>query len=83
MNFAGVCKECQRLSEEYEAATMDWFRAQGQLRVAEFSREEECTNRIAAELNAIALRREALREAVQKHDLQTHTPVTVTSGEYI
>lgn len=80
MNFAGVCKECQRLSDEYEAATMEWFRSQGQLRVAEFSREEECANRIAAELNAISLRREALREAAQKHDLKTHTAVAVVSG---
>jgi hypothetical protein len=72
MNFAGDCKECQRLSAEYEVATMEWFRVQGQLRVAEYSHEDESTNRIIAELSLIALRRQALREAAEKHELEKH-----------
>jgi len=72
MNSSGACRECQRLSAEYEAATMEWFRVQGQLRVAEYSREEEASNRIVAELGLIAARRQALREAIEKHELEMH-----------
>jgi hypothetical protein len=72
MSFAGDCKECRRLSAEYEAATMEWFRVQAQLRVAEYSRESESSNRIIAELSQIASRRHALREAVEKHELDEH-----------
>ena len=78
MSFAGDCKECQRLSAEYEAATMEWFRVQGQLRVAEYSREGESTGRIIAELSLIASRRHALREAAEKHELEKH-PRTATA----
>lgn len=78
MSFAGDCKECQRLSAEYEAATMEWFRVQAQLRVAEYSRENESSNRIIAELSLIASRRHALREATEKHELEMH-PRTATA----
>jgi hypothetical protein len=78
MGFAGDCKECRRLSAEYEAATMEWFRVQAQLRVAEYSRENESSNRIIAELSLIASRRHALREAVEKHELEMH-PRTATA----
>jgi hypothetical protein len=79
MNSADQCQECQRLSVEYEAATMEWFRVQGQLRVAEYAREEESSGRIVAELSLIAARRHALREATEKHMLETH-PRTSTAG---
>ena len=79
MSFAGECKECQRLSAEYEAATMEWFRVQGQLRVAEYSREKESSNRIVAELSLITARRQALREAKEEHELTMH-PRTAASG---
>jgi hypothetical protein len=78
MSFAGECKECQRLSADYEAATMEWFRVQGQLRVAEYSREDESSSRIIAELSLIASRRHALREAIEKHELEMH-PRTATA----
>jgi len=81
MNFSGTCKECQRLSAEYEAATMEWFRVQGQLRVAEYSREEESSNRIIAELSLIAARRHALRQAAEKHELEVHPRVASASGD--
>jgi hypothetical protein len=80
MNFVGECQECQRLAAEYESATMEWFRAQGQLRVAEFSREEASSNRIAAELSAISKRRDAIREAVNKHGLEMHAVLAAASG---
>ena len=79
MRFAGDCAECRRLSAEYEAATMEWFRVQGQLRVAEYSRDKESSNRIIDELSLITARRHALREAAQKHELEMH-PRTCTAG---
>jgi hypothetical protein len=73
------CEECRRLSAAYEAATMEWFRLQGQLRVAEYSREAEASDRIVAELNRIARRRQSLREEIENHDLAVH-PRTSTAG---
>ena len=81
MNFVGTCDECKRLSAEYEAATMEWFRVQGQLRVAEYSREDESSIRIIAELSVITARRHALREAAEKHDLEKHPRVAVAAGD--
>jgi hypothetical protein len=80
MKFVSGCKECQRLSAEYEAATLEWFRVQGQLRVAEFSREENSSNRIIAELSVITARRHALRETVGQHQLDMHPRVATVGG---
>jgi hypothetical protein len=82
MDFAGPCKECRRLSAEYEAATLEWFRVQGQLRVAEYSREEESSNRIIAELSLITTRRHALRETLQAHELEVHPRTASASGDF-
>jgi len=81
MNFVGNCAECRRLSAEYEAATMDWFRVQGQLRVAEYSREEEASSRIIAELSAITARRQALREQSERHEMDKHPRTATASGK--
>ena len=54
---------------------MEWFRVQGQLRVAEFSRERESSDRIIAELSLITARRNALREATEVHQLDKHPRV--------
>ena len=81
MKFVGTCAECRRLSSEYEDATMDWFRVQGQLRVAEYSREEESSNRIIAELSKITARRQALRDAAEQHELDVHPRVATASGD--
>lgn len=81
MNFVAGCKECHHLAARYEAATMEWFRVQGQLRVAEFSREEESSSRIFAELSAIAARRNALRRTFEKHETEAHAEIAVASGE--
>lgn len=72
MKSPDVCEVCRRLSEEYEAATMEWFRVQGQLRVAEYARDENATSRIIAELSRISGRRQALREAREKHEIEQH-----------
>ena len=79
MKPASECEVCERLSAEYEAATMEWFRVQGQLRVAEYSREAESSNRIVAELSRISERRHALREALEKHKNEAH-PRTASAG---
>jgi hypothetical protein len=78
----GSCALCQRLSAEYEAATLEWFRVQGQLRVAEYSRAEESSNRIIAELSAITARRNALREAIEKHNNESHPRVATATGNF-
>lgn len=72
MNSADACEVCKRLSDEYEAATMEWFRVQGQLRIAEFAREEESSSRIIAELSRIAGRRQSIRETREKHTMEAH-----------
>ena len=79
MNSPDECGLCRRLAAEYEAATMEWFRVQGQLRVAEYARDEKATNRIIAELSGIAARRHTLREAKEKHEIETH-PRTHCAG---
>jgi hypothetical protein len=81
MKFVGTCEECKRLSAEYEAATMEWFRVQGQLRVAEYSPEDESSSRIIAELSLIAARRHALRDAAEKHDFDVHPRAAAACGD--
>jgi hypothetical protein len=79
LNFIEGCEECKRLSAAYEAATMEWFRLQGQLRVAEYSRDPEASHQIVAELNVISRRRQGLREAAEDHALAAH-PRTSSAG---
>jgi hypothetical protein len=82
MMFVGTCEECKRLSAEYEAATMEWFRVQGQLRVAEYSREDDSSSRIIAELSVITARRHAIREEAEKHELNEHPRAAAASGDF-
>lgn len=79
MGSTAECKTCQRFAEEYEAATMEWFRVQGQLRIAEYSRAADSSDLIVAELSRIAARRHALREARQDHEIEMH-PRTNSAG---
>jgi hypothetical protein len=74
------CEDCRRLSAAYEAATMEWFRLQGQMRVAEYSRDAEASDNIVAELNAIARRRQALREEIENHNLAVHPRTSTASN---
>ena len=80
MNLMEGCEVCGRLSAAYEAATMEWFRLQGQLRVAEYSREAEASDKIVGELNLIARRRQALREEIENHDLVAHPRTSTASN---
>ena len=72
MNSPARCEVCRRLSDDYEAATMEWFRVQGQLRVAEHLSDEKATSRIIAEMSRISTRRQALRNAREKHEIEQH-----------
>jgi hypothetical protein len=83
MNFDNACEECRRLSSAYEAATMEWFRVQAQLRVAEYSREDKASNRIIAELSAITARRRSLRDASETHDFEAHPRMAVAAGDFV
>jgi len=66
------CPECNRLSGEYEAVTIEWFRVQGQLRIVEYSGDDEASNRIVSELSAIAERRRAIKDAIARHIESAH-----------
>jgi len=72
VNFVDKCSECERISGEYEAATMNWFRLQSQLTITEYSLDEEASDRIVAELSEMARRRQDLRTSAQKHFEDTH-----------
>lgn len=80
MSIVEGCKECQRLSSAYEATTMEWFRLQGQLRIAEYSHEEEAASRIVAEINSTARRRQSLRDEIEKHDAVAHRRTNTASN---
>jgi hypothetical protein len=81
MKFVATCEECRRISAEYEAATLEWFRVQGQLRVAEYSREEEASSRIVSELSRITARRQRLREEAARHENDKHPRVATARGD--
>ena len=59
---------------------MEWFRLQGQLRIAEYSHEEEASHRIVAEINATARRRQSLRDEMEKHEAAAHRRTTTASS---
>ena len=71
MNLVEACGACQRLSADYEAATMEWFRIQSQLRIAEYSHDDQAANRIMDELTDVARKRQTLRESIDRHIGQT------------
>jgi hypothetical protein len=66
------CAECLRLSESYEAETMSWFRLEGQLRIAEYGRDQNSVHRISADLAGVARRRTELRAAIEQHESEFH-----------
>jgi hypothetical protein len=76
MNFIEGCAECRLISGKYEAATLEWFRVQSQLGVAEFLRDNEASSRIVAELTSIGKRRDALRESASEHFNDQHAMLT-------
>jgi hypothetical protein len=59
---------------------MEWFRLQGQLRIAEYSADEDASHRIVAEIQSIGKRRQALRGEIEKHNLTVHTRTNSANG---
>jgi hypothetical protein len=80
MNFIEGCAECRLISGKYEAATLEWFRVQSQLGVAEFLRDNEASSRIVTELTAIGKRRDALRESANQHFNDEHALITASQS---
>ncbi len=76
MNFVDGCPECKRISGKYEAATLEWFRVQGQLDVAQYLHDPETSGRIVAELAEIAKRRRSLGDAAARHIAKAHASRT-------
>jgi len=73
MEVVRGCVECLRLAEAYEAETMMWFRLEGQLRIAEYGRDEESAGKIAKDLDATTRRRTELRTGMDAHQKDSHT----------
>lgn len=72
MRFVEKCAECERISADYEAATIEWFRLQNQLTIAEHARDDAASDAIVAELTVIAAQRERLRESADQHFAEVH-----------
>ncbi len=66
------CSECGRLAHDYETATLEWFRIEGNLRIAEFGRDTEALRSLTAELEALELKRRMLRDAIAVHRCPVH-----------
>jgi hypothetical protein len=64
---SATCADCERLSAEYESATIRWFRLDSQMQIAEYGRDRETSNRIAAELARVDEQRKLMRQALRDH----------------
>ena len=80
MNLVEGCPECRRISDKYEAATIEWFRVQSQLGIAEFLRDAETSEDIVKELAAIARRRQAIRDTADRHIAEDHATLKAGSS---
>jgi hypothetical protein len=54
---------------------MQWFRVQGELRIASWSRDQAASEKIVSELARIGRRREQLRKTAQAHIDAAHPRV--------
>jgi hypothetical protein len=75
LNFVDDCSECKRFSNNYEAVTMQWFRVQGELRIAAWSRDQSASDKIVAELTRIGKHREEVRASAEAHIDAAHPRV--------
>ncbi len=80
MNFVDGCPECKGFSGRYEAATIEWFRLQGQLGIAEHLRDPKVSADIVAELTRIAKSRQSIREAAERHIDSAHARRLANGG---
>ena len=69
---SATCADCERLSADYESATIRWFRLDSQMQIAEFGRDRESSNRIAGELARVDEQRKSMRQALRDHISVTH-----------
>ena len=68
----GGCEECQRLWREYAAATTAHIRLQGKLQVATIQHDLENIARLEAETGTAEKVRGDLREAIRRHEENSH-----------
>lgn len=74
---SATCADCERLSAEYESATIRWFRLDSQMQIAEYGRDRDASSRIAGELARVDELRKSMRQALRDHISLTHgKPVT-------
>jgi hypothetical protein len=73
---SATCADCERLSADYESATIRWFRLESQMRIAEFGLDRDATLRIAGEMASADESRATLREALHDHISCEHTEST-------
>ena len=71
-NGSSTCAECEKLSAEYESATIRWFRLDNQMRIAEFGLDPEASARIASERAGVGELRLSLRRKLHDHFSQQH-----------
>lgn len=81
MNHASEsCPDCERLSADYESATIRWFRLDSQMQIAEFGLDRDASCRIADELAAVHERRQTLRRALRDHICRRHGNMTALAA---
>jgi hypothetical protein len=69
---SATCADCERLSAEYESATIRWFRLDSQMQIAAYGRDCEGSSRIAGELARVDEIRKSMRQALRDHISLTH-----------
>jgi hypothetical protein len=69
---SATCADCEKLSANYESATIRWFRLDSQRQIAEYGHDREASNRIAGELARVDELRKSMRQALREHISLTH-----------
>ena len=73
---SATCSACERLSADYESATIRWFRLDSQRQIAQFGRDAETSNSIAGELARVDELRKIMRQALRNHISLEHGKTT-------
>jgi hypothetical protein len=66
-NSSASCPDCERLSADYESATIRWFRLDSQMQIAQFGLDPESSDRIGVELARVDEMRKSMRQALRSH----------------
>jgi hypothetical protein len=80
MKFVDGCPDCQRLSAQYEAAAIEWFRIQNQLDIAGYLRDSEASSGIVRDLAVLGKKRQGIRELVESHLAEAHNTKLIAGG---